>query len=175
MLSASLYITLCTTRNRILLRLRRLREPRYLVGAVVGAAYLYFAIFAGRRGQSRRGGDGDPRAPIEALSAWRTIGSPLAGLLIFTLALLAWVFPARSGLLESSRAETVFLFPAPVSRRELLVHRLVRSQVGSLVTSILMAIFLAPSAGFGRLRFTLAMWALFVTIRVYFAAVGLTR
>jgi hypothetical protein len=175
MLSASLYITLCTTRNRILLRLRRLREPRYLVGAVVGAAYLYFSIFAGRRGRSRRGGDGDPRAPIEVLSAWRTIGSPIAGLLIFTLALLAWVLPARSGLLEFSRAETAFLFPAPVSRRQLLVHRLVRSQVGSLVASILMAIFLAPSAGLGRLRFTFAMWALFVTIRVYFAAVSLTR
>ena len=69
----------------------------------------------------------------------------------------------------------VFLFPAPVSRRQLLVHRLVRSQVSSLVASLLMSLFLAPSAGFGRLRFAMAMWALFVTIRVYFAAVALTR
>jgi putative ABC exporter len=172
MLSASLYITACTTRNRILARLRRLREPRYLVGAVVGAAYLYFSLFNGRRARSRRG---DTRAPIEMVAAWQTIGSSLAGLVVFTIALLAWVLPARSGLLQFSRAETVFLFPAPVSRRQLLVHRLVRSQVGSLITSILMAIFLAPSAGLGRLRFALAMWALFVTIRVYFAAVELTR
>ena len=27
-------------------RLRRLREPRYLIGAIVGAAYLYFSFFA---------------------------------------------------------------------------------------------------------------------------------
>jgi len=175
MLSASLYITACTTRNRIRVRLRRLREPRYLIGAIVGIAYLYFSIFAGRRGRSRPGRGGDTRAPIELAAAWQAIGSSLAGLLVFVLALLAWVLPARPGLLEFSRAETVFLFPAPVSRRQLLVHRLVRSQVSSLVTSILMAFLLAPSAGFGRLRFAMAMWALFVTIRVYFAAVALTR
>jgi hypothetical protein len=175
LISASLYITACTTRNRIRLRLRRLREPRYLVGAVVGAAYLYFALFAGRRRQPRRGYREDGPGPFEVASAWQTIGSSLAGLAVFSLALVAWLLPARAGLLEFSRAETVFLFPAPVSRRELLVHRLVRSQVGSLVTSVVMAVFFAPSAGFGRLRFGLAMWALFVTIRVYFAAVALTR
>jgi len=175
LISASLYITACTTRNRIRVRLRRLREPRYLIGAIVGVAYLYFSIFAGRRGRSRAGRGGDPRAPIELGSAWQAIGSSLAGLLVFVLALLAWVLPARPGLLEFSQAETVFLFPAPVSRRQLLVHRLVRSQVSSLVTSILMAFLLAPAGGFGRLRFAMAMWALFVTIRVYFAAVALTR
>jgi hypothetical protein len=175
MLIASLYITACTTRNRIRVRLRRLREPRYLIGAVVGIAYLYFSIFAGWRGRSRRGREGDSRAPIEVATAWQAIGSSLAGLVVFVLALLAWVLPGRPGLLEFSRAETVFLFPAPVSRRQLLVHRLVRSQVSSLLASLLMSLFLAPSAGFGRLRFAMAMWALFVTTRVYFAAVALTR
>ena len=63
MLIASLYITACTTRNRIRVRLRRLREPRYLIGALVGIAYLYFSIFAGWRGRSRRGREGDSRAP----------------------------------------------------------------------------------------------------------------
>jgi hypothetical protein len=162
-------------RNRIRVRLRRLREPRYLIGAIVGVGYLYFSIFAGWRGRPRRGRGGDPRAPIELALPWQAIGSSLAGLLLFVVALLAWVLPGRPGLLEFSRAEMVFLFPAPVSRRQLLVHRLVRSQVSSLVASLLMSLFLAPSAGFGRLRFAMAMWALFVTIRVYFAAVTLTR
>jgi ABC-2 type transport system permease protein len=171
LINASLYITVCTMRNRIVVRLRRLREPRYLIGAVVGIGYLYFTIFA-RRGRSRRG---DGRTPMEAFAAWQTIGPSLAGLMVFSAALVAWVLPARAGLLEFSQAETAFLFPAPVSRRQLLIHRLVRSQASSLITAIVMAIFLAPSAGFGRLRFALAMWALFVTIRVYFGAVSLTR
>jgi hypothetical protein len=112
---------------------------------------------------------------MEAFAAWQTIGPSLAGLMVFSVALVAWVLPARAGLLEFSQAETAFLFPAPVSRRQLLIHRLIRSQASSLITAIVMAIFLAPSAGFGRLRFALAMWALFVTIRVYFGAVSLTR
>ena len=55
MLSTSLYIIVCSARNRLRMRLRRLREPRYLIGAIVGAAYVYFSVFArmGRRG--RRG------------------------------------------------------------------------------------------------------------------------
>jgi hypothetical protein len=173
LISASLYITACTTKNRVVARLRRLREPRYLIGAVVGIAYFYFSIFMPRRARARRVG-GDGRGPFDAAAAWQTIGTPLAGLLVFVLALCAWFLPVRAGLLEFSRAETAFLFPAPVSRRELLIHRLVRSQVSSLVTAIVMAIIL-PSAGFGRLRVGLSMWVLFVTIRVYFAAVGLTR
>src|SRR5215470_10558935 len=138
MLSASVYITACTTKNRILARLRRLREPRYLVGAIVGSAYLYFSIFA-RRGRSRRG-NGDGRAPIELTGAFQTIGTPLAGLFVYALAVLAWILPTRAGLLEFSRAEISFLFTAPVSRRELLVHRLVRSQIASLLTAVLMAL-----------------------------------
>src|SRR5213594_253385 len=36
MLSASLYIIFCSARNRIRVRLRRLREPQYLFGAIAG-------------------------------------------------------------------------------------------------------------------------------------------
>jgi ABC-2 type transport system permease protein len=173
MLSASFYITVCTTRNRLLVRLRRLREPRYLFGAIVGAAYLYFTVLGPRRG--RRGGRGNVRPPLELLSAWQAAGMSLAGITALTMALLVWLLPMRSRLLEFSQAETAFLFPAPVSRRQLLLHRVVRSQVGSLFVAIVMAIVLAPASGFGRFRFAIAMWALFVTVRVYFAAVTLTR
>src|SRR5438105_3772526 len=58
MFTASLYIIVCSTRNRMRVRLRRLREPRYLVGAFVGAAYVYFSFFArfrmARAGDQRR-------------------------------------------------------------------------------------------------------------------------
>ena len=38
MIGASLYIIGCSAKNRVRMRLRRLREPRYLIGAIVGAA-----------------------------------------------------------------------------------------------------------------------------------------
>jgi hypothetical protein len=153
-------------------RLRRLREPRYLLGAIVGGAYLYFSFFARRRSvpASRR------RTPAAASGAAAIAASAtsIAGVLLLVLATVAWVLPFDSGLLEFTDAETDFLFPAPVSRRALLVHRLLRSQIGMLFGSVIVAIA-SPVPGWMRLRVAAAMWIVFVTMRVYFTAVTLVR
>ena len=79
MLGASVYIIVCSLRNRLRARLRRLREPRYLIGAIVGSAYLYFAVFNRGRigpGGSRRAGRGlSGLAPV-----WQATGSLLGAL-----------------------------------------------------------------------------------------------
>jgi hypothetical protein len=76
MLSASLYIIICTARNRLRMRLRRLREPRYLIGAIAGAAYFYFAVFRRMGRGGRRGGSSfSPSAMLAStgrpLPEWR--------------------------------------------------------------------------------------------------------
>lgn len=53
-----LYLTRCTIKNRFRRRLRRLREPRYVIGLIVGALYMYMMLF--RRGV---------RTPREALAS----------------------------------------------------------------------------------------------------------
>ena len=80
MLRASLYIIACSARNRVVRRLRRLREPRYLIGAVVGGAYMYFAVFA-RISRARRGGSGgrSPVWPEGGLLMLHAVGPALAG------------------------------------------------------------------------------------------------
>jgi hypothetical protein len=172
-IGASLYVVACSTRNRIRVRLRRLREPRYLFGALVGSAYLYFAVFNRGRIRSRRPGPGRGLAALPA--AWQTIGSSLAGLGVFALAAAVWLLPGRSGLLEFSQAEAAFLLPAPLDRRQLLVYKLLRSQIGSLIASVVVVAILAPASAVARLEFAVSMWVFFVTARVYFAAVALTR
>src|SRR5262244_1192852 len=106
MLSASLYIIVCTARNRLRMRLRRLREPRYLAGAVVGVAYVYFSFFARLRtrrvGPARGRGAGPPAAVVAAM---RSVGASLAGIALLVVGALAWVMPFNSGLLEFSQAE----------------------------------------------------------------------
>jgi Putative ABC exporter len=174
MLSASLYLIVCSARNRLLVRLRRLREPRYLIGGIVGSAYLYFAVF-NRGGRGRVGPRGSGRGLAGLAAAWQATGSSLAGLAVFALAACVWLLPSSSALLQFSRAEAAFLFPAPLTRRQLLLYKILRSQIGSLIASVVVVALVAPASAAGRLQFAVAFWVLFVAARVYFAGVALTR
>lgn len=177
MITASLYILVRSTRNRIAVRLRRLREPRYLFGAVIGVAYLYFAIFGPRRAAARRGRRGGAIPPGAAVLLSQ-FGASLAGTAILVMAGLAWVFPGSSTLLHFTEAETDFLHTAPVSRRQLLIHRIIRSQFGLLFAAMIPA-FLFTTSGTtstsGMALRAVALWIAFATFRVYFAGVTMAR
>ncbi len=100
MVIASLYILVRSTRNRIVVRLRRLREPRYLFGAVIGVAYLYFAIFGPRRAASRRG---------------RRSAIPPAATALLAAALFSRRIPQVQGMpLVAAAAVVLFLLPVAV-------------------------------------------------------------
>jgi ABC-2 type transport system permease protein len=174
MFGASVYIIVCTARNRLRVRVQRLREPRYLIGAIVGVAYLYFSFFARLRTRSvaSRRRNGAPPNFDGILASAPAFG----GLLLMAVAAGAWLFPMDSGLLEFSDAETQFLFPAPVSRRQLLIHRILRSQIGMLFGAVMIGIFSGASlSGWSRLRIAVAVWVLLVTGKVYFTGVTLAR
>jgi ABC-2 type transport system permease protein len=174
MLRASLYIIVCSAKNRLLVRLRRLREPRYLVGGIAGAAYLYFSVFM-RMGAARRADRrGRPLvSPTALLLAYGGV-VPFAGAALLLLAALSWVLPADSGLLAFSEAETNLLLPAPVTRRELLIHRLLRSQLPLLFGAVISSAFVPLGMG-ARLRFGIGMFVIFVTARIYYTGVTLAR
>jgi hypothetical protein len=176
MLSASLYIIVCTARNRMRVRLRRLREPRYLIGAIVGAAYIYFSFFARLR-VSGRPSRGRPRPSDwpESMAPLIAVLPSLGGVVLLAGAAAAWLLPVDSGLLEFSDAELQFLFPAPVSRRQLLIHRLLRSQLGILFGALIIAVASPPALGVSRLRVSIGAWLLMVTAKIYFTGVTLAR
>src|SRR5262245_54980872 len=160
------------------MRLRRLREPRYLVGAIVGAGYLYFTFFARMRarraGVSRsRRGSAPPAAAV--IAALQGAGPALVGVALLVVSALAWVLPFESGLLDFSAAEVQWLFPAPVTRRALLIHRMLRSQLGLLFSGAVMAIAVPSVSGSVRLRSGVAMWLLLSIGKVYFTGVSLSR
>ena len=177
MIRASLYITMCSARNRIRVRLRRLREPRYLLGGIVGVAYVYFSVFArrsGRRSAAGSAGRAAARTP-PSLAAMAAAGPALGGMGLLALTALTWIMPGNSGLLAFSEAEIQFLFPAPVPRRQLLIHRMLRSQIGLLFGSMVVGIMTPSVGGFARVRVSIATWVVLVTAKVYFAGVSLSR
>ena len=175
MIGASLYIIVCTARNRLRVRLRRLREPRYLLGAIVGAAYFYFSIFGRFRGQRASAARRRGPSTVITTATLAASGPALAGLTLIVVTALAWVLPFDSGLLEFSKPEMQFLFPAPVSRRGLLLHRMLRSQIGMLFGALVIGIVAPSGGGYARLRMAVGMWLLLCTSKVYFTGVTLAR
>jgi Putative ABC exporter len=186
----SLFIISRTAWNRARVRVRRLRQPRYLLGAVAAVAYLYLSLVRGP-GPNPRFSRPDRVPPAErvritdrsegltareATDAVVGVGSLLAAMTLAAGAALIWVLPIESGLLEFSKAEVQYLFPAPIRRRQLLVHRLLRSQIGLLFASLIPAVLLPRgAAGSARLRVALAMWVVLVSLRLYLTGVTLAR
>jgi Putative ABC exporter len=176
MVLATLYIMWCSAKNRLHRRLRRLREPRYLIGGLVGAAYLFFALYG--RTRPRRATSVPPagaRRAQNAIASFAAAAPALGGLALLVAAAVSWLMPFGSGLLEFTPAETALLFPAPVSRRHLLFYRLMRSQwavfFGALVMSLAYPIATIPA----RIRGLLAVWLILMTAHVFFTGVTLSR
>lgn len=176
MVLATLYIMWCSAKNRLHRRLRRLREPRYLIGGLVGAAYLFFALYG--RTRPRRATSVPPagaRRAQSAIASFAATAPALGGLALLVAAAVSWLMPFGSGLLEFTPAETALLFPAPVSRRQLLFYRLMRSQwavfFGALVMSLAYPIATIPA----RIRGLLSVWLILMTAHVFFTGVTLSR
>jgi hypothetical protein len=174
-LLASLYVIVCSARNRVRARLRRLRQPRYVLGVLAALAYLYFALFRIGGARSDAGPVESVPAPPEIVGVVTEAGAPIAAGLLLLATVVAWVVPVGGGLLEFSRAEIQFLYPAPVDRRWLLIHRLLRSQLGLLFASVVPAVLFASGSVGTRVRFVVSLWIVLVTLRLYLTGVSLSR
>jgi hypothetical protein len=135
MLGALLYLRLTSLRNLVAYRVRRLKQPRYLIGAVVGSAYLYFFLL--RRARV----SGIPGAARESAGAVivATVCVFMCALALLRIA-WAWISPPATPGLQFSEAEIAFLFPAPLSRKALIHFRLLSTQLAILLTAVLMAV-----------------------------------
>ena len=137
MFSALFYLQYHTFRNRLISRFKRLKQPKYLVGAIVGGLYFYWFFFRNFfRGFSMRLGTGLAFRP-EHLQVLESIGA----LILFVIVLLAWIFPHERAALTFTEAEVAFLFPAPVTRRTLIHFKLLRSQLAIFFTVLLFTFF----------------------------------
>lgn len=156
MIQAFAFVTAKMFLNRILVRIRRLRQPRYLFSAIAGLAYLWF--FAFRHA---------PKGP-RVIMANTPLGADMAALVVLVMLIVVWALPGQNGGLEFSEAEIQFLFPAPVSRRQLLVYKLMRGLPPLLITTLVMCFFLHRGNFPG-------VFLAFATMNVYFTMVALAR
>src|SRR5690348_7530241 len=165
MISALLYLQYHTVRNRLVSRFKRLKRPKYFIGAIVGGLYFYFYFFRYLfRGYATGGPPGANLAfPGEYLQLIESFGA----LLLFVIILLAWIVPHERAALTFTEAEVAFLFPAPVTRRTLIHFKLMRSQL-RILFSVLFLTLISRRLGGNALIHALGWWLILSTLNLHF-------
>ena len=138
MIGALVYLQLTSLKNSLRGRFQRLRQPKYLFAALVGAAYFYFFFF-------RRVAQHPPvratHGPLQVEAVdWSGLLEPVGALLLFAAVALAWILPNSRAALAFTEAEVAFLFPAPITRRTLVHFKLIKSQLGILISSMILTL-----------------------------------
>src|SRR4029077_18798614 len=165
-------LTFWSVRNRLRVRLRRLREPRYIVGALVGGLWLgslFFRSFS----RTTRSGQHIP-TPFDDLATHIDLARFGLALALFALALLVGLWPGTQRPLEFSPAEVQFLFPAPITRRQLINYKLLRSQGGMLFGALIATLLLRPGTLRDGWMFSVGFWLGLTVCRLYGIGIGLS-
>lgn len=173
-LNALLYLYGTTVRNSLVQRVKRLRQPKYLAGAIVGGAYFYFFFF---RNIVRNAGHGPVSAVLPAASETAALYVPLAALALFIVLALGWLIPNRRAALQFTEATVAFLFPAPVARRTLIQAQLLRSQAGIFVSAFFLTLVFrrGAAAGGNALTHALGWWVILSTLNLHLLGASFVR
>jgi len=161
---ALVYLTGRRVRNRTRLLLARARRPKYLLIYVLGSVYLWLLLVGPH---SSRPGSPAAAAAIVNLMA------PFYALVLARW----WLFPTDAKALAFTPAEVQFLFPAPLTRPQLLHFKLVRHQLVLLLSTLIWTLLIRRSgAGTAPDLFrALALWILFSTLFLHRLGAALTR
>jgi ABC-2 type transport system permease protein len=178
MLGALLYLRLTSLKNLLLSRLRRLKQPKYLLGAVVGVSYFYFLVYRRFLGGSGTVSRLQASLPVTLVPEFNLAGtlSIFGALVLLVIVLFTWALPKEKPGLAFSEAEIAFLFPAPISRRKLIHFRLLGAQLRILFSAM---IFTVISRGWsflggGALTHVLGWWLILTTLNLHFTGAALT-
>ena len=146
MLRALLYLRITSARNQFVAFIKRLKEPKYLLGAAAAIVYLYYAVFKTVNGhlddiQSSPLGRHVGVIPV-TFSRDQFVGVAACILFVLIFFKTAWLLispPAQPGL-KFSEAEIAFLFSAPLTRKRLIHFNLLSTQFKILFSSLLLTL-----------------------------------
>ena len=164
MIDALLFLTRSTIRNRLSSQARRLRQPRYALALILGAAYFWLILLRPAV---------QPQRPATLL--WASAEN-VAAIGILLLMLGGWVFSGEPMALAFTPAEVQFLFPAPLTRRGLISYKLFRAQLIILFNAVIWVFVLRRSGSVlpAALRFV-GTWMLFTNLSLHRLGAALVR
>jgi ABC-2 type transport system permease protein len=148
------WLILVSARNQLRVKARQLRNPRYAIALLLGLGYFWLVFF----NRSAREGRQPSLLVSDTFAALFPVG-------VLAYVAFTWIIGADRNALAFSQAEVFMLFTAPVSRRTLVVYKLVRAQGPVLFTSILwFVLFHRPGVGFSRV---ISSWVFLTTFSLH--------
>lgn len=141
MVRALLFLRTHSLVNAVRVQLRKLRQPKALLGFAFLATYFWFFFF--RRGNGSIATLWAPGAPQASLIPM------LIPLIPTALLAFAWIAPGDEPAIPFKESEILFLFTAPWRRRALIVYKIAASLFGSFFSAFFFALLFT-----GRLLFS---------------------
>ncbi len=168
MIAALFYLQYHSTRNRLITRFTRLKQPKYLIGAIVGGLYFYWYFYRTLfLGSSHSMG-------FTVSSGRMAVVESLAAAVLFVIVALAWLIPHERAALAFTEAEVAFLFPAPVSRRTLIHFKLIRSQLRILFSALFFTLLSRRFGGNAWIH-AAGWWIILSTLNLHFIGSSFAR
>ena len=148
--------------NVVIFRVKRLRQPKYLAGAVMGGLYFYFYFFRFLFQGGRPRSDGPPMPSGD-------IGVKIGALVLFVVVVIfSWLWASSRASLHFSEAEIAWLFPGPLDRPALIRYKLLKSQLGLLFLSLVMTLISGRAAqGSAAWMHMASWWIVFSTLQMH--------
>lgn len=163
MIGALWYLIWTQMRNRVVRQAKRLAQPKYAVAFILGLAYFWFLFFSPTRSSGR-----NPMSDDILLVMLPVI---FIGAITYT-----WLVGSDRSALAFTRSEVAMLFPAPISRRTLVLYRIMHTQFAALFSTLIWILILRQSASdlpaYAR---AFAVWLVFTTLSMHRLGVALSR
>lgn len=159
------YLILTSTRNRLRRQLVRLRSPRVLAAVALASLWIYAIVWS----SGEQPGNAAPMMSGE-------LARHVIVLATFLGAAYYWLIGNRR-VLAFTPAEVDLLFQAPLTRRQLVLYKLLRLQVATLASVLILSVLWRRGGG-GVLEFVLhaaALWVLLSTLQLHRLAAALVR
>jgi len=147
--------------NRTVRRARRARQPRYAVALAAGLAYLWF-IVGPRREAVFTGVQPDGTAHLAYALACAVLVASW------------WLFGSDEAALNFSTAEVQMLFPAPLTRRQLVAFKLLQAQMLIVVNVLFWTALLGRAPG-SIIERPVSLWIVFTTLYLHRVGSSLVR
>jgi hypothetical protein len=160
-LRAFVYLRTTSMVNAAWLRLKRLRQPKYLFGALLMAGYLALMFSGPLRGA---------RQLMPMTPQLMSLSAGIGALGLFVVVAAVWLLPGNRAALAFSEAEIAFLFPAPLTRVALINFSLLRSQMAIFLSAFLLSVVFGRGRGLpgNAWQHATGVWLLMATLRLHF-------